>query len=110
MERRGLSDEERRRRCEQGVLFGSGLVGGEGVLGVVVAGIVFWQSLRGEPGQSSRLPLEIGEQWLEGAARTVGLPAAAAESVPQLAAFLLLIAFAAFYTRCCRVRSATGQE
>ncbi len=37
MERRAASDEERKGRRERGILFGSGLVGGEGLLGVGIA-------------------------------------------------------------------------
>jgi putative OPT family oligopeptide transporter len=41
MEKRAVSEEEKSERREKGILFGSGLVGGEGLLGVVIAGAVF---------------------------------------------------------------------
>ena len=104
MERRARSDEERLRRREQGVLFGSGLVGGEGVLGVLVAGVVFWQSVRAAPGEDVRLPLELGHQWLQLGAEAVGLTGAAAAAVPQVGAALVFVALAATFARCCRSR------
>jgi putative OPT family oligopeptide transporter len=88
-------------RRDQGVLFASGLVGGEGILGVLVAGVVFWQSLRA-PGQQLRLPWEIGDRWLHAAAETLGLSGPAAAAVPQIAAALAFLAFAALFARRCR--------
>ena len=41
MERNAPDEEEKSMRREKGILFGSGLVGGEGLLGVVIAGAVF---------------------------------------------------------------------
>lgn len=41
MENRATNEEEKSERREKGILFGSGLVGGEGLLGVVIAGAVF---------------------------------------------------------------------
>lgn len=41
MEKRAATEDERIARREKGVLFGSGLVGGEGLLGVIIAGTVF---------------------------------------------------------------------
>lgn len=43
MEKRAASKAEVESRREQGVLFGSGLVGGEGLLGVAIAAVVFLQ-------------------------------------------------------------------
>ncbi len=64
MERWSGSPEETAARRENGVLFGSGLVGGEGLLGVVVAGVVFWQRISAEdPRQLIPLPFEIGHEW-----------------------------------------------
>jgi putative OPT family oligopeptide transporter len=104
IESRARGKEERRRRREQGVLFGSGLVGGEGVLGVVVAGVVFWQSVKAAPGQDVSLPLEIGYQWLERGAEALGLTGSAVAAAPQIGAVLLFIALAALFGRCCRNR------
>jgi putative OPT family oligopeptide transporter len=104
MERRTSAEEERFHRREQGVLFGSGLVGGEGVLGVLVAGAVFWQSVGAAPGQQVSLPLELGSRWLELGAEAVGLTGAAAAAVPQLGAVLVFVALAAMFARCCQGR------
>ena len=104
MERRAATQEQRLRRREQGVLFGSGLVGGEGVLGVVVAGVVFWQSVKAAPGEKVRLPLEIGYQWFQRGAEAVGFTGAAAQAVPQIGAVLAFVVLAALFTRCCRSR------
>jgi putative OPT family oligopeptide transporter len=101
LDRRTASEEEAIQRRERGVLFASGLVGGEGILGVLVAGVVFWLSMRA-PGKALRLPGECGTQWLQSAAETVGLSGMAAESVPQIAAALAFVAFVAIFTRCCR--------
>jgi uncharacterized oligopeptide transporter (OPT) family protein len=100
MERRAQGKEQRQRRTEQGVLFGSGLVGGEGVLGVAVAGVVFWQSVKAAPGEAARLPLELGHQWLQRGAEAVGLTGAA--TVPQLAAVLVFVGLAVLFARSCR--------
>jgi putative OPT family oligopeptide transporter len=100
VERRPGSDKERLGRRERGVLFGSGLVGGEGVLGVVVAGIVFWQSLKTTAGSTLRLPLEVGDQWLRTAALELGLPPSAAEAVPQCGALLAFLGLTAVFARC----------
>ena len=54
MERGARNDEEAAERRERGVLFGSGLVGGEGLLGVGVAGVAF---LLG------RAPKGLGSAW-----------------------------------------------
>ncbi len=104
MERRAEGEEQRLRRREQGVLFGSGLVGGEGVLGVLVAGIVFWQSMKTERGEEVQVPLEVGHQWLERVAEAIGLSGSAATAVPQIAAVLVFIALAATLARCSRGR------
>ncbi|MFQ5630896.1 MAG: OPT/YSL family transporter, partial [bacterium] len=41
MEKGASNEDEKSERREKGILFGSGLVGGEGLLGVVIAGAVF---------------------------------------------------------------------
>jgi putative OPT family oligopeptide transporter len=56
-EGRARDEEERLTRRDRGVLFGSGLVGGEGLIGVVIAGAAGWAVARG------REPWEIGEAW-----------------------------------------------
>ncbi len=57
LERRAGSEEERLARRDRGVLFGSGLVGGEGLLGVVIAGAAGWAVSRGQA------PWSIGTAW-----------------------------------------------
>jgi putative OPT family oligopeptide transporter len=57
LERRAGSEEERLARRDRGVLFGSGLVGGEGLLGVVIAGAAGWAVSRGQT------PWSIGFGW-----------------------------------------------
>lgn len=53
-ERRAANDTERNDRRERGVLFGSGLVGGEGLLGVGIAAYAV---------VSSRAPAGLGSTW-----------------------------------------------
>lgn len=48
MEKRASSSEEKDERREKGILFGSGLVGGEGLLGVGIAAMVFIQGHKPE--------------------------------------------------------------
>ena len=54
LERRANDDEERIERRERGVLFGSGLVGGEGLLGVGIAGFAVLMT---------RAPEGVGSGW-----------------------------------------------
>jgi putative OPT family oligopeptide transporter len=100
-DRWAASKKEASRRSEQGVLFASGLVGGEGILGVLVAGVVFWQSMRA-PGEELHLPLEFGYQWLQSGAEAIGLAGPVGEAVPQLAAAAVFFAFAVIFARRCR--------
>ncbi|HMD81147.1 MAG TPA: hypothetical protein VKE92_07555, partial [Anaerolineales bacterium] len=66
MEKRASSPEEVDERREQGVLFGSGLVGGEGLMGVGIAAAAFYQGAA---------PAGFGDQWAGAAAPLVGLAA-----------------------------------
>ncbi len=54
-ERSAGSDDVKQNRRERGVLLGSGFVGGEGLLGVGIAGVAFVQNAR---------PAGIGPEWL----------------------------------------------
>ncbi|HUP47339.1 MAG TPA: oligopeptide transporter, OPT family [Thermoanaerobaculia bacterium] len=65
-ERRSRSDEERASRREQGILLGSGLVGGEGLVGVAIAGVAFYLG---------RVPAGIGFAWAGAAAQWVAAAA-----------------------------------
>lgn len=104
MERGARIEKDRHLRREQGVLFGSGLVGGEGVMGVMVAGVVFWQSVKAVPGEKVPLPLELGREWLRPIAEAVGTSAGAAAALPQIGAVIVFLLLAALFSRCCRSR------
>jgi putative OPT family oligopeptide transporter len=52
---RTAAGPERAARRDKGVLLGSGFVGGEGLLGVAIAGVAFWQGAR---------PAGFGLDWL----------------------------------------------
>lgn len=54
MEKTSKTDEEKDSRRENGILLGSGFVGGEGLLGVAIAGVAFYYG---------RAPRGIGEEW-----------------------------------------------
>ncbi|HUP22461.1 MAG TPA: oligopeptide transporter, OPT family, partial [Thermoanaerobaculia bacterium] len=58
LERRAASDDDREQRRESGVLLGSGLVGGEGLMGVGIALAAGWAVAR------DREPWSIGPEWL----------------------------------------------
>lgn len=92
IERRGGEEPARAARRENGVLFGSGLVGGEGLMGVLIAGVVFYQSVAAPGGMRPPLPLEIGHEWLSSAA-----PPAA-----ELGALGMLVLLAIVFIRRCR--------
>ena len=64
MERTSKSDKEKEQRRENGILLGSGLVGGEGLLGVAIAGVAFYYG---------RAPRGIGEEWAGAFAPLLGL-------------------------------------
>ncbi len=66
MERTAKSAEEKERRHENGILIGSGFVGGEGLLGVAIAGVAFYYG---------RAPRGIGEEWAGAYAPFLGLAA-----------------------------------
>jgi putative OPT family oligopeptide transporter len=102
MERRAASEEDRAERRESGVLFGSGLVGGEGLLGVAIAGIVVVQSVGAQPGEKVPLPWELGYEWAEQLAEWTRIGAPAAHGAPNLfaAAFFFLLIWV--FSRRCR--------
>ena len=54
LEKNAKSKEEKNSRREQGILLGSGLVGGEGLMGVGIAGVAFYLG---------RAPSGIGTEW-----------------------------------------------
>ena len=65
--RRAPNAEERMARRDRGILFGSGLVGGEGLIGVVVAGAAGYAVTRNQP------PWSIGYEWAGAAAEWLAL-------------------------------------
>jgi putative OPT family oligopeptide transporter len=69
MERTSPNKEEASERRGRGILFGSGLVGGEGLLGVAIAAVAFYYKKR---------PEGIGPEWAGTASPFVGLAAFAA--------------------------------
>ena len=60
VQRRARTAEEKESRAENGVLFGSGLVGGEGLFGVAIAGVVAYQAYSAGGKGVGALPGEIG--------------------------------------------------
>ncbi|MDX1674424.1 MAG: OPT/YSL family transporter, partial [Longimicrobiales bacterium] len=55
-------EETKRARRDRGILFGSGLVGGEGLIGVVIAGAAGYAVSRGQQ------PWSLGYEWAGAAA------------------------------------------
>ncbi|MCJ7802847.1 MAG: oligopeptide transporter, OPT family, partial [Candidatus Marinimicrobia bacterium] len=66
MEKTSKSEDEKEQRRGNGILLGSGLVGGEGLLGVAIAGVAFYYG---------RAPRGIGEEWSGAFAPFLGLAA-----------------------------------
>lgn len=67
MLRRAGDEEQRLARRDRGILFGSGLVGGEGLVGVVIAGAAGYAVSRG------REPWSMGYEWAGAAAPWLAL-------------------------------------
>ena len=65
-ERTAAGNEERTGRAERGTLLGSGLVAGEGLVGVAIAGVAF---------SLGRAPAGIGSEWAGAAAQWISLAA-----------------------------------
>jgi hypothetical protein len=57
LERRAVTTEDADARRERGVLFGSGLVGGEGLMGVLIAGMAAWAV------SQDHKPWSLGMDW-----------------------------------------------
>lgn len=66
MEKTSKTDEEKDSRRENGILLGSGFVGGEGLLGVAIAGVAFYYG---------RAPRGISDEWAGAFAPILGLAA-----------------------------------
>ena len=67
LERGAATSGERDARRDRGILFGSGLVGGEGLIGVVIAGAAGYAVSRG------RTPWSLGDAWAGAAAEWLAL-------------------------------------
>ena len=67
LHRRAATDEERLARHDRGILLGSGLVGGEGLIGVVIAGAAGWAVSR------EQTPWSLGFAWAGAAADWLAL-------------------------------------
>ncbi|KAA9133351.1 oligopeptide transporter, OPT family [Marinihelvus fidelis] len=78
LEKKAASEEEAAGRRDRGVLLGSGFVGGEGLLGVAIAGVAFWQGAR---------PAGIGTGWL------------GPDWLVNLAGFIFFMVFAAWFVK-----------
>jgi hypothetical protein len=65
-ERGAANDDDRAARVERGTLLGSGLVAGEGLVGVAIAGVAFYLG---------RAPAGIGSAWAGAAAQWISLAA-----------------------------------
>ncbi|MDX1419219.1 MAG: oligopeptide transporter, OPT family [Rubricoccaceae bacterium] len=64
---RRVEGEEKTARRDRGILFGSGLVGGEGLIGVAIAGAAGWAVSRGGE------PWTVGSEWSGAAAEWLAL-------------------------------------
>ena len=92
IERASRSDRERTARRESGILFGSGLVGGEGLLGVGIAGVVFYQSVGAAADEKRFMPFEIGRNW-------------AGDLTTQALGVGLFVLLALVFAHCCKAKS-----
>jgi len=84
LERSAANEEQAGQRRDSGVLLGSGFVGGEGLLGVAIAGVAFFQGAR---------PAGFGTGWM------------GPDWLASLISFLVFVLFAAWFVR--RIRSAS---
>ena len=90
LERRAVTNAERDTRRDRGILFGSGLVGGEGLIGVVIAGAAGYAVSWG------RVPWSLGYEWAGVAAEWL--------------AIALLVALIAFFWRLAAPRHAQRES
>ncbi len=105
MQRGARSEEEKDERRQRGVLFGSGLVGGEGLFGVVIAGVVFYRKVTAEdPTKDVQLPMAIGLDWAQRLADAWNAPALA-NVVPGVLAVVVFALLMIIFARCCRSRT-----
>jgi putative OPT family oligopeptide transporter len=83
LERSSKDEAQQVDRRDKGVLLGSGFVGGEGLLGVAIAGVAFWQGAR---------PEGFGLGWL------------GPDWLANLVGFVAFLLFAAWFVRRIRAR------
>ncbi len=100
VERRAANAEDRAIRREKGVLFGSGLVGGEGLMGVLVAAAVGYQTWRVKmgfitPEEGKRAPFEVGTEWMAGIWT----------HLPSVLAIVIMAVFILYFASRCRSES-----
>ncbi|MCG8405373.1 MAG: oligopeptide transporter, OPT family [Phycisphaerales bacterium] len=95
LQRRAASETEKASRRENGVLFGSGLVGGEGLLGVCVAGAAFYYK---------EAPEGFGSAWASDFAKSLGAPAEVVAAMPSVLALVVLAVLVWAFARCCKAR------
>ncbi len=67
LQRSAADEEDRLRRRDRGILLGSGLVGGEGLIGVAIAGAAAWAVAQ------DRTPWSVGFEWAGAAAPLLAL-------------------------------------
>ena len=67
LERKAVTEEGRKARRDRGILLGSGLVGGEGLMGVLIAGAAGYAVSQG------REPWSVGYEWAGAAAEWLAL-------------------------------------
>ncbi len=90
--RKAAEPGDRESRRQRGVLFGSGLVGGEGLMGVAIAGMIFYQKATAEdPTEEMKLPFHTGMEW-------------ASEFWCKILAFAVFTALAFYFARRCKAR------
>ena len=92
MERGSKNEIEKTERRERGILLGSGLVGGEGLFGVAIAGAVWWQIQFGGAKGKVPLPGEFAKDWIQ---QSFGI---SAETAVILGGVAALVVFAALVT------------
>ena len=96
MERRSANDDDKAERRERGILLGSGLVGGEGLFGVVIAGVVYWQIKFLQKTGKTPLPGEFAKDWIE---RSLGVSAGTAVIFANVAALVVFAALVTYLAR-----------
>jgi putative OPT family oligopeptide transporter len=84
LERRSRNEAQATERRDRGVLLGSGFVGGEGLLGVAIAGVAFFQGAR---------PAGVGTGWL------------GPDWLVSSVSFAMFLVFAAWFVKRVRGRS-----